>query len=172
MTLARTTTNETTGDLREQVASLREQLNEIVSRVDIERSNPLDTGAATNTDRQVPDASQQKYIADQQRLEAESEFRMQEVDPQWAIATENEIRERLTSSPDTGLQGDSADIASQVNSLECRSDTCRLEISEPDNEDLEAVQLRLLASTVGLFGKGTVHKTDTGGMIFYMHAEP
>jgi chromosome segregation ATPase len=172
LTLARTAMNETTGDLREQVASLQNQLSEIVSRVDIEKSNPLDSGMATSSNRQVPDEVEQGYVAEQRYIEAESEFLLQEEDPQWAISTENQLRERLFSSPDMILPGKNADMASVINSLECRSGSCRIEISKTDDENLEAIQFQVVASTVGLLDKGTVHKTGTGGMVFYMHAEP
>jgi FtsZ-binding cell division protein ZapB len=172
LTQARTAMNETNGDLREQVASLQDQVSEIVSRVDIEKSNPLDSGIATSSDRQVPDEVEQGYVEEQRYFEAENEFLLQEEDSQWAISTENQLRERLFSSPDMVLPVKDADMASAINSLECRSGSCRIEISKADDVNLEEMQFQVLASTVGLFDKGTVHKTDTGGMVFYMHAEP
>jgi len=137
--LARTAMNETTGDLREQVASLQEQLSEIVSRVDIEKSNPLDSGIATGSNWQGPDEVEQGYVAEQRYFEAENEFLLQEEDSQWAISTENQLRERLFSSPDMVLPGKDADMASVINSLECRSGSCRIEISKADDENLEAM---------------------------------
>jgi len=168
----RTGVSEKAGDLREQVVSLQDQVSDIASRVDIERSNPLDTRAVEAGNGQPTDEAEQPYLTAQYRDEADSEFRMQEYDPQWAVATENRIRESLAFAGNSALPGADVDMTSLIDSLECRSESCRIEIRGAGNENPETIQMQLLASTAGLFSSGTVHQTDSGGTVIYMHVGP
>ena len=157
-------------DLYEDIRSLKEELSALAGRTDVERSNPLDYRDTADSAPYIPDDAKLAYEAQQQHDLAESEFQLQEVDSQWAIATADQVYDRLTTDQDSMFPGEDADLTSLADTLECRGRTCRVEIPSTDGEPMDAVQLQLLASTADLFSSGTVHQTDSGSVILYMHA--
>ena len=160
-----------TGKLREQMASLQEKMSDIESRIDIEQTKPILPGDAANSGMRALDNAQLAYAAEQQQLEEENAFLMQEQDPQWAIGTESEIRERLAGAGGEKFPGGERDISSMVSSLECRTNTCQLVMPPISDMDMEELQLRIIGGMGDLFEGGSVQLSDNGDMVFYMHAE-
>jgi len=158
------------GDLYEEIRSLKEELSALAGRTDVDRSNPLDYRDTAGSAQYAPDDAELAYEAQQEHDLAESEFQLQESDSQWAIATADQVYDRLTTDQDPMFSGEGADLASFADTLECRGSTCRVEIPSTDGEQMDAVQLQLLASTADLLSSGTVHQTDSGSIILYMHA--
>ena len=165
---SRTGPSDTTNGLNEQIHSLRDQLNNLSGQLNIDRSNPLDTEIETAAYVQHPDEAEQEYTAQQQLDEAETDFQLQDYDPNWAEVTENRIREGLTS-PEYALPGTEVHMESLMENLECRSTSCRLDLKDVGADNLELLQLQLLASTAGLFSSGTFYQTEAGEVVMYLH---
>jgi len=160
-----------TGGLREQMALLQEKMSDMESHINIEQTKPILPGDAAGSGMDALDDDQLAYAAEQQQLEEENAFLMQELDPQWAIGTESEIRERLAGAGGEEFPGGERDISSMVSSLECRTNTCQLVMPQIDDMDLEELQIRIISGMGDLFEGGSVQLSDNGGMVFYMHAE-
>lgn len=81
----------------------------MAGRVDADRSNPLDYRDTAGSVRYALDDAELAYEAQQEHDLAGSEFQLQESDSQWAIATADQVYDRLTTDKDSMFPGEGAD---------------------------------------------------------------
>jgi hypothetical protein len=109
-------------DLAQQVAQLRQEVAAI--RAQLARGPMANTAAQTReaNPRTDPAARQEAERTERMRIaSAESAFRGEKQDTRWDQTTTASVRSALTQADEN--------LRQQVRSIECRSQTCRLEIN-------------------------------------------
>jgi hypothetical protein len=136
--------------LRHEVADLRGELAQARAGADVERPAPA------RDPRHDPQARADAERADAERTAAiESAFRGEPVDAAWRSSTEPRVRAALAT-------GD-APLGEGLLGLECRSQTCRVEIASDDPAATARALPRMLmrlASTLPRATGGRVERQD------------
>ena len=154
--------------LSREVAQLRHEVSDLRLQVARGPNAAPPATAATPADRSDPQTRAEAARAEQQRLaSSEQAFRSQQVDARWSQGATASVRAAL-GEVDEGLRN-------QVRSVECRAQSCRVEIS-PDAGGALMRDLPVLVNRLGsALPNVTAGQVDQGdgrqATVLYMSAK-
>jgi hypothetical protein len=158
--------------LRQQIAALESSIAALRNQRAVPPSTPNTAAAAAPA---TPDSSSDarrtldEMEAEQERAEKQlfsrigDRFAAQPVDSGWSAS----MTARITSQiADLGPQ------SARVDGIECRSSSCRIEISNYDEESREGIRNKLRFGLGDVLGTGAITRDEGGRTFIYLAKDP
>jgi hypothetical protein len=155
--------------LRQDMARLRREFSTLQRQIQEQGQAATAGGPGSEADpasdpRSDPAArAEAERVRQEQMAVIEATFRQEPIDREWSFKATGAVQEVLASA-DT--------VRPALRSLECRSQTCRMELAEDDTGELEKSMPRFLLQLGETLPRGTVNYIEDGAggktMILYM----